>query len=169
MPLKISALTPSRQPAVRSAPPRAIPPPAATPPPPVEPPVQDVPQGTGEDTLGPASVSPTEPEQGESTETPMVVQPTSTVPRKVRFTLSSSTAEPRPSARINADPSLPPSSTVMTTSTTGRTLKPSTSQPSLHRSSPLPRSPTNPSRSPKQCAAPTLLSGLPLSKRSLAT
>ena len=75
-------------------------------PPPVEPPVvQDVPQGTGEDTLGPASVSPTEPEQGESIETPTVVQPTSTVPRKVRFTLSSSATEPRRSARINADPS----------------------------------------------------------------
>ena len=96
----------------RSAPPRAVPapaapapPPPAHMPPPVEPPVvQDVPQGTGEDTLGPASVSPTEPEQGESTETPTVVQPTSTVPRKVRFTLSSS-AEPRRSARINADPS----------------------------------------------------------------
>ena len=55
--------------------------------------------------MGPASVSPTEPEQGESTETPTVVQPTSTVPRKVRFTLSSSTAEPHRSARINADPS----------------------------------------------------------------
>ena len=55
--------------------------------------------------MGPASVSPTEPELGESTETPTVVQPTSTVPRKVRFTLSSSTAEPRRSARINADPS----------------------------------------------------------------
>ena len=103
-PLKVPALTPSRQP-VRS-PPRVVPapPPPALMPPPVEPPVQDVPQGTGEDTLVPASVSPTEPEQGESTETPTVVQPTSTVPRKVRFTLSSS-AEPRRSARINADPS----------------------------------------------------------------
>ena len=54
--------------------------------------------------MDPASVSPTEPELEESTETPTVVQPTSTVPRKVRFTLSIS-AKPHRSARINADPS----------------------------------------------------------------
>ena len=97
--------------------------------PPVKPPVQHVPQGTWEDTLGPASVSPTEPEQGESTETPTVLNPP--LQHLERYALPFLTLPNLVAQHESTLIPLQPASTVMMSSM-DQTLELFTLQPSLH-------------------------------------